>query len=53
MVENVGRAKTRKKPRISKPDIENKKQYNRNAGQKRQLASKEALTESEEGPQQC
>jgi hypothetical protein len=32
VVENVGRAKTRKKPRTSKPDIENKKQHGRNAG---------------------
>jgi hypothetical protein len=52
VVENMGRAKTRKKPRTSKPrtskpDIENKKQHDRNAGQKRQLALEEALAESE------
>jgi hypothetical protein len=41
MVENVRRAKTRKKPRTSKPGIENKKQHDRNAGQKRQLALEE------------
>jgi hypothetical protein len=48
VVENIGRAKTRKKLRTSKPDIENKKQHDKNAGQKRQkrqLAPEEALAE--------
>jgi hypothetical protein len=51
MVENMRRTKTQKKLRTSKPDIENKKQHDKNAGQKQQLALKETLTELKE-PQQ-